>query len=118
MDATYPMLTPRGSMCVALRRVWPWNFNVWQTAHGLGVRLRCKGIAGSVTLFVENEILPDNCETVAGGIARIAWDLLIKASVAEQSPERPSANRMSKALERRLSASGGQPIIWGHARRA
>jgi len=83
MAVTYPMLTPRGSMCVALRRVWPWNFHVRQTTHGLRVRLRRKGLPGTVTLIVENEIPPDDCETVAGSIAHIAWDALINESVTE-----------------------------------
>ena len=81
MAVTYPALTPRGSMSVALRQVWPWSFGVWQTARGLRVRLRCKGIPGSVTLFVDNEILPEHCDTVACDIAHIAWDQLIRASV-------------------------------------
>jgi hypothetical protein len=117
MTVNYPMLTPRGSMCVALRCVWPWNFDVWQTARDLRVSLRCEGLPGSVTLVVENEMLPEDCETVAYNIAHIAWDLLIMAGVAERGAfggaaevTRPSANPFGRAT-RALGTTSGEPSL-------
>jgi hypothetical protein len=117
MAVKYPILTPRGSMCVALRRVWPWNFGVWQTARDLRVSLSCEGLPGSVTLVVENEMLPEDCETVAYGIAHIAWDLLIMAGVAERgafdgaaAATRPSANPFGRAT-RVLESTSYEPSL-------
>ena len=76
-SAMFPVLTPRGELSVALKRVWPGSFQVSRQRHGFGITLAHAALPGSVTLAITDDELVGEPEAVVRGLTRQAWGCLL-----------------------------------------
>jgi hypothetical protein len=116
MATSYPVLSPRGELSMALKQVWPGYFRLKRERHGFGVTLSHAALQGTVTMKIDDNEFRQDLGTIVRHLTRWAWACLLAYADAQGSGLEEAALRLQLGVPVRLQAEVKRRPLPGIAR--